>query len=148
MIICCSVAQLCPTLCDPMNCMQHTRLPCPSPSPGACSNSCPLSQWYHPTVSSSVILFPLPLTFPASGSFPMSRLFASGGQSTGASASVFLMNIQDWFLLGLTGLTSLCCPRHSEESSPASQYKSSNASVLSLLYGSTLTSILDYWKKP
>ena len=61
--------------------LQHTRLPCPSLSPGACSNSCPLSQWYHPTISSSVIPFPLGLeSFPASGSFPMSQLFTSGGQ--------------------------------------------------------------------
>ena len=90
--------------------MQHTRLPCPSPTPAACSNSCPLSQWCHPTISSSVIPFSSCLkSFPASGSFPMSQFFASGGQSTGASvsASVLPMSIQDWFPLGLTGWISL-----------------------------------------
>ena len=89
---------------------QHTRLPCPSPIPGACSNSCPLSQWCHPTISSSVILFSSCLqSFPASGSFPVSQLFTSGGQSTGASASasVLPMSGQDWFPLGLTDLISL-----------------------------------------
>ena len=89
---------------------QHSRLPFPSPSPRACSKSCPLSQWCHPTISSSVIPFSSCLQyFPASGSFPMSQLFTSGGLSFGASASVSVpsMNIQDWFPLGLTGLTSL-----------------------------------------
>ena len=88
--------------------LQHTRLPCPSPSPRACSDSCPLSQWCHPTISSSIICFSsCPQSFPASGSFPVSWLFASGGQSIEASASVSVlpMNIQGWFLLGLTGLT-------------------------------------------
>ena len=82
---------------------------CPSPSPGACSNSCPLSWWCHPIISSSVIFFfSCLLSFPASGSFPMS-CFTSGGQSIGisASASVVPMNIQGWFPLGLTGLISL-----------------------------------------
>ena len=90
--------------------LQHARFPCPSPSPGACSNSCPLSQWCHPTTSSSVVSFSSCLqSLPASGSFPLSRLFTSGGQITGASAStsVFPMNIQDWFPLGLTYLISL-----------------------------------------
>ena len=90
--------------------LQHAGLPCPSPSPGACSNSCPLSQWCHPTISSSVIPFSsCPQSFPASGSFQMSRLFASDGQSIGTSAStsVLPMNIQDWFPLGWTGLISL-----------------------------------------
>ena len=89
--------------------MQHARLPCPSPSPGACSNSCPLSRWCHPTISSSVIPFSCLQSFPASGSFQMSPFFTSGGQSTGVSAleSVLPMNIQDWFLLGWTGLLSL-----------------------------------------
>ena len=87
--------------------LQHTRLPCPSPSPGVCSNSCPLSQWCHPTIWSSVVPFSFCFqSFPASGSFPMSRLFASDGQSIGASASASAlpMNIQGWFPLGLTGL--------------------------------------------
>ena len=90
--------------------LQHTRLPCPLPSPRACSNSCLLSQWCHPTILSSVIPFSSWLqSFLASGSFLMSQLFASGGQSIGASASasVLLMNIQDWFPLGLTGWISL-----------------------------------------
>ena len=85
--------------------LQHTSLPCSSPTPGAYSNSCPLSQWCHPTVSSSVIPFSSCLqSFPASGSFPRSQFFSSGGQSIGASASasVLPMKIQDWFPLGLT----------------------------------------------
>ena len=89
------------------NSLHHTRLPCPSPAPRPCSSSCPLSRWCHPTISSSVIPFSSCLQpFPASGSFLMSRLFASGGQSVGASAlaSVPPMNIQGWFPLGLTGL--------------------------------------------
>ena len=87
-----SVAQLCLTLCDPMD----MRLPCPSPSPRAYLNSCPLSRWYHPTISSSVAPFSFCLqSFPAWESFPMSWLFTSGGQNTGASAlaSVLPMNI-------------------------------------------------------
>ena len=90
--------------------LQHARLLCPSPSPRACSNSCPLNQWCHPAISSSVLPFSsCPQSFPASGSFPMSQLFASDCQSIGVStsASVFPMNIQDWFPLGLTGLISL-----------------------------------------
>ena len=87
--------------------LQHT-MHCPSPSPRACSDSCPLSQWCHPTVSSSVVPFsPCPQSFPASGSFLMSRFFISGGQTIVASAPVPPMNIQDWFPLGLTGLISL-----------------------------------------
>ena len=90
--------------------LQYTRLPCLPPTPGACSNWCPSSQWSHPTISSSVIPFSSCLqSFPASGSFPMNQFFASGDQSIGvsASASVLPMNIQDWFHLGLTGLISL-----------------------------------------
>ena len=90
--------------------LQHARLPCPSPTPKTCSNSCPLSQGRHPTISSSVIPFSsCPQSFPALGSFPMSQFFTSGGQSTraSASASVLPMNIQDRFPLGLTGLVSL-----------------------------------------
>ena len=82
--------------------LQHTRLPCPSPTPRACSNSSPSSWWCHPTISSSVVRFSSCLqSFPASGSFPMSHFFESDGQSTGvsASASVLPMNIQDWFPL-------------------------------------------------
>ena len=90
--------------------LQHARPPYPSPTPGVYSNSCPLSRWCHPTISSSVIPFSSHLqSFPASGSFQMSWLFTSGGQSirASASASVLSINIQDWFSLGLTGLTSL-----------------------------------------
>ena len=89
--------------------LQYIRLSCPSPSPGACSNSRPLSQWCYPTISSSVVHFSCLQSFPPSQSFPMSWLFTSGGQSIGASASasVFPMKIQDWFPLGLTGLISL-----------------------------------------
>ena len=90
--------------------LQHTRLPCPLPTPWACSYSCPLSQWCHPTISSSVIpLFSCLQSFPASGSFQMSHFFASGDQSTrvSASTSVLPMNIQDWFSLGWTGWISL-----------------------------------------
>ena len=86
--------------------LQHTRAPCPSLAPGVDSNSCPLSPWCHPTISSAIVPFSSCLqSFPASGSFPMSRFFASGGQSIGlsASTSVLPMNIQDWFLLGWTG---------------------------------------------
>ena len=82
----CSVAKLCPTLCDPMDCSMPA-FPSPSPSPGVCSNLCPLSQWCHPIISSSVTPFPsCPQSFPASGSFPMNQLFTSGGQSIGAPA--------------------------------------------------------------
>jgi len=90
--------------------LQHTRLPYSSPTPRACSNSCPLSQWCHPTISSTVVHFSsCPQPSPASGYFPMTQLFASGGQSTGVSApaSVLPMNIQGWFHLGFTGWISL-----------------------------------------
>ena len=90
--------------------LQHTRLPCPSPSPGACSNSCPLSRWCHPTILLSAIPFSFCLqSFPASGYFPMNQLFALGGQSIRASvsASIFPMNIQGWFPLGLTGFNTV-----------------------------------------
>ena len=90
--------------------LQHARLPCPSLSPGVSLDSCPLSRWCHATISSSVMRFSSHLqSFPASGSFPRSQFFVSGGQSIGdsASASVLPMNIQGWFPLGLTGLISL-----------------------------------------
>ena len=136
-----SVAQSCATL-RPHG-LQHARPPCPSPTPGVYSNSCPLSRWCHPTASSSVVPFSSRLQYsPASGSFPMSQFFASGGQSIGVSAyaSVLSMNIQDWFPLG--------SPRDSQESSPTPQLKSINSSVLSFLYSPILASIYDYWKKP
>ena len=89
--------------------LQHTRLPCPSPTPKACSNSCPLIQWCHPTSSSSVIPFSCLQSFPESGFFQTSQFFTSGGQSIGvsASASVLPMNIKDWSPLGWTGWISL-----------------------------------------
>ena len=90
--------------------LQHARLPCPSPFPRVCSSSCPLSWWCHPMISSSAIPFSSYLqSFPASGSFPMSQLFASGGQTIGTSAlaSVLPVNFQGWLPLGLTGLISL-----------------------------------------
>ena len=109
--------------------LQHARPPCPSPTPGACSNSCPLSRSCHPTISSSVIPFSSCLqSFPASGSFQMSQFFSSDGQSIGVSAStsVLPMSIQGWFPLGWTGWTP-CCPRDSQESR---QHHSSKASIL------------------
>ena len=92
--------------------LQHTRLPCPSPTPRAYSDSCPLSRWCHPTISSSLIHFPSCLqSFPASGSLPRSQFFPSGGQNIRVSASGAVLysglNIQDWFPWGLTGLISL-----------------------------------------
>ena len=125
---------------------QHARPPCPSPTPRTCSNSCPSSWWCHSTISSSIFPFSFCFqSFPASGSFPMSQLFASGGQRIGASASasVLPMNIQDWFPLGLM-VWSPCSWRDSQESSPTPQIISSSA--FSLLYGPTLTAIYDYWK--
>ena len=128
---------------------QHAKPPCPSPTPRVYPNSCLSSQWCHPTISSSVTPFSsLPQSFPASGSFPMSQLFTSGGQSIGvsASASVFPMNTQDWSLLGWIGWISLQSKGLSRESSPTPQFKSVNSSALSFLHSPTLTSIHDYWK--
>ena len=104
---CCSVAMLCPVLCDPMDCSMPG-FGSLSLSPGTCSNSRLLSRWCCPTISSSFAPFSCPQSFPASWSFPMSRLFTSGGQSIGASASILVLpiNIQDWFPLALTGLIS------------------------------------------
>ena len=127
---------------------QHTRLPCPSPTPGVYPNSCPSSWWCHPTNSSFVIPFSFCLqSFPALGSFPMCQFFPSGGQSIGvsASASVLPMNIQDWFPLGMTGLISLQSKGFSRVFSNTT-FKSINSSVLSFLYSPTLTSIGNQWK--
>ena len=108
--------------------LQHSRLPCPSPPPRVCSNSCASSWWCHPTISTSVVPFSSFLqSFPASGSFPASQLFTLGGQSIGTSVSVLPMNIQGWFPLGLTGLITPCCSRDCQESS---QHHSSKASIL------------------
>ena len=120
----CSVTQLCLTLCNPMDCSMpsfsvHRQL-------GVYSNSCPLSRWCHPTISSSVVPFSFRLqSVPASGSFLMSQLFASGGQSIGVSAStsVLPMNIQDWIPLELTGLISLLSRRLSRVFSGTTVWK-------------------------
>ena len=127
--------------------LQHTRLPCPSLSLRACLNSCPLSQWCHPTTLSSLIPFFCLQSFPASGSFLMSQLLTSGDQSIGASASVLPMNIQGWFPLGLTGLISVQSKGLSKESSTP-QFKSINSSALSHLYGPTLTGSELPYKNP
>ena len=141
-----SVAQSCLTL--QLHGLQHASPTCPSPTPRVYSNSCPLSWWCHPTISSSVVPFSSCLqSFPASGSFPVSHLYASGGQSMGASASasVLPMNIQDWLPLGWTGWISLLS-KDSQESSPTPQFKSISSSVLSFLYSPILTPMHDYWK--
>ena len=117
--------------------LQHARFSCPSPTPGAYSNSCPLHWWCHPTTSSSVVPFSsCPQSFPASGSSQMSQLFASGGQSIGvsASASVLPMNIQDWFPLGWTDWISLLSKGLSRVSKTT--VKSINSSSLSFLSNS------------
>ena len=109
--------------------LQNARLPCPTPTPGACSSSCPLSQWCHSSISSSVIPFSsCPQSFLVSGSFPVSQFFSSGHQSIGVSAlvSVLPMSTQDWS--PLDGLVwSPCSPRDSQESSPTPQFKSINS---------------------
>ena len=127
---------------------QHARPPCPSPSPGLHSNSHPSSQWCHPATSSSVIPFSsCPQSLPASEPFPMSQLFAWGGQSTGVSAlAPFLPKTPRVDLLqnGLVG--SPCSPRDSQESSPTPQFKNINSLALSFLHSPTLTSIHDHRK--
>jgi len=128
--------------------LQHARLPCLSLSPGVCSNSCPLSQWCDPAILSSVIPFSSCLQyFLASGSFPTSQFFASGGQAVSASALVLPLNIQDWFPLGWTGLISLQSNGLSRVFFKP-QFKSINSLALSFLYGPTISFIHDYWKKP
>ena len=126
----------------------ETRLPCLSPTPRPYPNSSPLSLWCHPTISSSVIPFSsCPQSYPASGSFPMSQLFASCGQSirASASASVLPMDTQNWFPEWWT-TGSPCSSRDSQESSPTPQFKSINSLELSFLYTPTLTSKHDYWR--
>ena len=123
--------------------LQHVRLPRPSLSPGVCSNSFPLSWWYYPTISSSASPFSFCLQcFPASDSFSVSQLFASGGQSIGASgsASILPMNNWGWFLLGLTGLSSLQSKGLSRVFF-STTVQNINCLALSLLYGPTLTPI-------
>ena len=129
---------------------QHTRPPCPSPTPGVHSDSHPSSPWCHPAISSSVVPFSsCPKSLPASESFPMSQLFASGGQSTGVSALASLPSkkFQGWSPKGQNGLVgSPCSPRDPQESSPTPQFKSINSLALSLLHSPTLTSIHDHRK--
>ena len=147
-ICCCSVTQSSLNL-QQAHRLQHARTLYSSPSLRSCSNSCPLSRWYHPIISSSIIPFYSCFqSFQASGSFLMSRLFVLGSQSIGASASasVFPMNIQDWFPLGLTDLTSFQSMRLSREPSPTPQFKSIISLEFNFLYGPTLTSIHDCWK--
>ena len=123
--------------------------PCPSPTPIACSNSCPLSQWCHPTISSSVVRFSSHLqSFPASGSFPVSRLLVSGGQSIGtsASASVLPMNIQGWFPLGWTGWIFLQSKGLSKSLLQHHSLKTSILQCSAFFMAPTLTSIRDHWK--
>ena len=129
--------------------LQHTRPPYPSSTTGAYSNSCPLSWWCHPIISSSVVPFSSCLqSFPASGSFPMGQFFASGGQSIGVSPSVLPMNIQDWFPLGWTGWVSLQSKRLSRVFfNTTVQNHQFVSTMISFLYSPTLTSIHDYWKK-
>ena len=127
---------------------QHARPPCPLPTSGVYPNPCPLSQWCHPTISSSVIPFTsCPQSFPESGYFQMSQFFTSGGQSIGVSAStsVFPMNTQDWSPLGWTGWISLQSKGLSRVFSNTIVQKI-NSSVLSFLHNPTLTSIYDHWK--
>ena len=140
-----SVAQLCSTLCDPMDCSMPG-FPVYHPTPTACSNSCPLSRWWHPTISFSVVPFSCPQSFPASGSF-QSPFFTSDGQSNGVSASALVrpMNIQDWFPLGWTGGISLKSKGFSRVF-PTPQFKTINFSALSFLYSPALTAIHDYCK--
>ena len=128
--------------------LQHARSPCPSPTPGVYSNSCPLSQWCHPAISSSVSPFSsCPQYLPASGSFPMSQLFAWGGQSTGvsASASVLPKNTHDWCPLGWTGWISLQSKGLSRVFSNTTVQKHQFFST-QLSHSPTLTSIHDHWK--
>ena len=127
--------------------LQHARPPCPSPTPGIYSNSCPSSQWCHPAISSSIVPFSsCPQSLPASGSFPMSQLFAWGGQNIGVSASASLLpvNTQDWPPLGWTGWISLQSKGLSRVFSNISVQKHEFFGIQ--LSSPTLTSIHDHWK--
>ena len=126
---------------------QHAKPPCPSPAPRVHPSPCLLSQWCHPTISSSVVPFSCSQSFPASGFFPVSQLFTSGGQSIGVSAStsVLPMNTQDWSALGCTGWISLQSKGLSRVF-PTPQFKSINSSALSFLLVQLSQSIHDHWK--
>ena len=130
--------------------LQYVRLPFPSPTPGAYSNLCRPCWWSHPTISSSVIPFSSRLqSFPASGSFPVSQFFASGGQSIGASfsASVLYNEYSGLISFRMDWLDLLTVQGTLQESSPTPQFQSINSSVLSFPYSPNLTSIHDYRKK-
>ena len=150
-LLTCSVQFSCSVLSDSLqrHGLHHARPPCLSPTPGACSNLCPSNQRWHPTISSSVIpFFSCLQSFPASGPFPMSQFFASGGEKVlelqlqhQSFQWIFRTDfLQDWLVV------SLCSPRASQKSSPTPQFKSINSLALSFLYSSTFTSIHDYWK--
>ena len=127
---------------------QHARRPCLSPTPETYPNSCPLTLWWHPTISSPVVPFSSCLqSFPASGSFQMSQLFTSGGQRIGVSAStsVLPVNTQDWSPLGWTGWISLQ-PKGLSRVSSNTTVQKHQFFVAQLSYSPTLTSIHDYWK--
>ena len=146
----CSVKFSCSVVSDPLQPHepQHARPPCPSPTPRVYSNSCPVSRWCHPAISSSAFPFSsCPQSLLASGPFPMSQLFTWGGQSIGVSVqhqSFQWTPRTDLLYDGLAG--SPCSPRVSQESSPTPQFKSISSSVLSFLHRPTFTSIHDHWK--
>ena len=126
--------------------LQHIRPPCPLPPPKVYPSSCPLCQWCHSTISSSDAVFSFCLqSFPATGAFPMSQLFASDDQTTGPSMSVLPTSIQGWFPLRLTSLISLLS-KGLQESSPAPQFKGINSLALCRLYSPSLTTVRDYWE--
>ena len=127
------------------NGLHHARLPCPSPSPRACSNSHPSSQWFHPAILSSVIPFSCLQSCPASGSFPISQFFTSGGQIIGASALVLWMNIQGWFPVGLTGWISLQAKGLSRVLSGTTVWRHQFFGSQPFFYSPSLTSVHDYW---
>ena len=130
--------------------VQHTRLPCPSLSPRVCSNSCLLSQWCHPSISSSVAPFSsCHQSFPASGSFPTIPLFTSGGQKYWSfSFSISPYNEHSGLISFRMDWLDFLAVQGSLKSSPPPQFKSLNSSVFSFLHSPTLTSIHDHWKKP
>ena len=132
---------MCQILCNPMDCSMPGFPVLPSQS---LSKLMSIESMIHPNISFSVVLVPFPQSFPASGSFPMSWLFASGAQSIGASASFLLMDIQDWFPLRLTSLISLLSKGLSRVFNAT--VKSINSSALNLFYSPTLISVLDWWK--
>ena len=145
-LFCCRLAAKLCLILQPHE-LQHARLPCPSLSPGVCSDSYPLSQWCPPNVSSSAApLSSCPRSFPASGSFPMSQLLTSSGcQSVRTSASVLPMNIQGWFPSGLIALIFLTSKGLSRVFTSTTVQKNQFFGAQPS-YGPTLTSIQDYWK--